>query len=409
MKKLLLLVLLSLPLMAQSERFHLHDFGILHEDREARVSNFFYMGRIVNVYYRVDRDDSGLKTLTIYPEQIQIVWDPRLGVPSPQDVHLTQSQAYDMGIVQALVGAFRAAYADDVPLKIVYAYGALETAARQLVVLDGKSNNRIVSINLSTFTPKYSADLDSLRATFGLRPSATGNSTEAWVPTFKVGTGAQMSVVNLVSGAVETKIPTPVDGSPQTVVFSNSGNTVFETVSLPESGGALVVFDAATRTVKNTVPFPFPPTGTLMAPDGSTLYVIGSGPTGRYQILYYDVLSGTADLTVTLPFADNLFSPYAMHPNGKIYGQNSGKVFVYDPQARKVVSKFDLGLAANRFLLNMQLSPDGRQLYALDDSVLKTPASPGNIYLLDAITGYNLGSLPIGGTANVFFVAPSPQ
>ena len=137
------------------------------------------------------------------------------------------------------------------------------------------------------------------------------------------------------------------------------------------------------------------------------MYIIGPGAAGTQKIIYYDLLSGTADLTVTLPNADAFTGPYLIHPNGaRIYGQSGGgQVFVFDPQARKVVAKFNLGLGPFMFFQNMQLSPDGGRLFLLDNAASQGK-SPGNIFLLDAVTGHNFGSLPIGGTAAIFFVGP---
>jgi len=208
------------------------------------------------------------------------------------------------------------------------------------------------------------------------------------------------------------------------VLFSNSGNTAFELVHGFEGAefgtATLHMYDTATRTLKKSLTLPFQPSDALMSPDGSTLYMIGLGPAGRIQILYYDLLSGTADLTVTLPSSVTFQAPYRMHPNGKIYGQATsfragdglGGVAVYDPQTRKIVSRFDVGLPFGLFINKMEFSPDGLQLYVLDTASIATanrPAAPGNVYLMDAITGHNFGSLPIGGRSSLFFVAPSLQ
>lgn len=45
---------------------------------------------------------------------------------------------------------------------------------------------------------------------------------------------------------------------------------------------------------------------------------------------------------------------------------------------------------------------------SLDTAALR-PGKDGNIAMLDAISGYNFGTLPLGGVANMFFVAPSLQ
>ncbi len=133
------------------------------------------------------------------------------------------------------------------------------------------------------------------------------------------------------------------------------------------------------------------------------MYVIGPGAAGTKNIIYYDLLSGTADLTVTLPNADVFSGPYLIHPNGsRIYGQADDQVYVFDPQARKVVAKFQSGLAPGTFLLNMQLSQDGLRLYG--------QSVTGDLVTLDAVTGYNYGSQNFGLVMPTrLFVAPAMQ
>ena len=407
MKKLLMLAALSLPVMAQSERFHLHEFGVEFRDTQIYLFQGFF-----DVYYRVDRDvNDGTKTLHVFPNEFKFVLQgSSSGLPQFESVGLTQSQAYNVGIVQALLGAFRAeGYPGNPPKKIIFEYGALATTAPELVALDAKSDNRMVTINLSTFTAKYSATLADGVRNFGLRPSVSGPSAEAWVAHSNIGT--LFTVVNLDSGAIVGKVPTTLTGEPRGVVFSNSGNTAFEilqNVDLrgPTDSGTLVVLDTATRAIKNTLPIPFGPGAILISPDGATVYVIAAG---GGKILYYDLLSGTAALTVTLPTADTFFGPYLIHPNGsRIYGRFDGRILVFDPQVRKVVAKYNLGLAPFVNVTNMQLSPDGTKLFVLDDA--ERHGQPvNNIFVLDAVTGYSFGSRPIGGTASIFFVAPKVQ
>ena len=423
--KTLLLVVLALPATAQEERFHYHSFGqtFLDKAQFLHESGFY---KTADVFYRVDHDpDSGLKTLTIFPTQWG--WDWPAGYPLPflttRDIR--RSQALDMGIVQALESGFKGAFAGDVPIKIVYPNGALEAVAPQLVALDGKSNNRVVTINLSTFATKFSVDLDSFRGAFGLQYTPSGTLSEAWVPTFSLTDGLKITVVNLGSGAITTKIPIPlVAGKTLNTVaallFSSSGNTAFVALQYQDGTGALMLYDTVSYAFKSTLPLTFSPDAAFLSPDGSTIYMVGPAPAGRRQILYYDLLSGTADLAVTLPASVTFQVPYKMHPNGRIYGQANGfragdglgGVAVFDPQARRIVSRFDFGLPFGLSIYNMQFSPDGTQLYVLDTASRGTsvgPAAPGNVYLLDAITGASFGSKPIGGTANLFFIAPSLQ
>ncbi len=401
--KIFLLAALSLPMMAQNEGFQLHDMGKRqHVGADVEDSALGFFGPLTNVDYVIDNDPTAnVKTLTIFAHEIDFY----------QEKNLKKSEALNVGYVQGLIKAFEAAsYPGNPTKKIVFGYGALATTAPELVLLDGKSNNRMVSVNLWTFAARYSADLPNGIRNFGLRPAPDGGpSPEAWVAHSNIGT--LFTVVNLDSGAIVGKVPTTLPGEPRGVVFSNSGNTAFEILDsgTPTPGGTFVVLDTAARTIKKTLAIPFAPEGILISPDGSTVYVIGPGAAGTKNILYYDLLSGTADLTVTVPNPDVFFGPYLIHPNGsRVYGQNGSQIFVFDPQARQVISKFKLGLAPGVFFQSMQLSPDGLRIHLLDNA-----ASHGqpvnNIFVLDSVTGHNFGSLPIGGTASVFFVAPVVQ
>lgn len=425
LKLTLLLLALSLPSQAQEERFHYYSYGQQFTDKAQFMSRLPGVYNTADVLYRVERDpDSGLKTLIVVPTFTGIVWQD-VPIPYWATREFPRSQALDLGIVQALESGFKGAFAEDVPTRIVYPYGALEIAAPQLIALDGKSNNRVATINLSTFATKFSVDLDSFRGAFALQYTPSGNLSQAWVPTFSPTAAFKMSVVNLTSGAIVTQIPTPVAAGKifkdlTALLFSSSGNTAFAAIQHNDGTGALVLYDTASYTVKSTLPLDFQPDAAFLSPNGSTIYLVGNAPAGNKQVVYYDLLSGTADLSVILRFPVTFQAPYRMHPNGRIYGQATsnrdgdglGGVAVYDPQARKIVSRFDFGLPFGLAIFNMQFNSDGTQLYVLDNAAIGPagrPAAPGNVYLLDAITGYTAPSKPIGGTANLFFVAPGLQ
>lgn len=103
--------------------------------------------------------------------------------------------------------------------------------------------------------------------------------------------------------SVTANIPTPSvpsGATPSGIVFDNSGGAAFEAfrLSSPDASGnsgLLVVFDATNRVVTSTMPLKYGPTAFLMAPDGLTAYLLSGGG----QITYYDVLSGTADLSAS--------------------------------------------------------------------------------------------------------------
>jgi hypothetical protein len=404
-----LLAALALPLTAVD--FQFMKFGQVQQAQRIEIDEQLISAETYTwVAYVVRRTGPNDKTIIIQAYRQTVDFAGFEYAPEPY----IQSDAMLKSLYNDTVAAFLAfQYRDDdgnpIPVTKHVQYGfALATPAPRVFALDAYSDNLLVSMDLATFVPKSSAKLDSFRGfTFALRPDSNGRPAEAWIPTFQTGPGSQMSVVDVGSGSILTKFTVGNNGEPVRIVFSNTGETAFELVSATDGtgSGTLLAFDAATRTLRSSVPIPFYPYGMAISPDGSTVYVIGIGSAGASKILYFDLLSATADLTVTLPNTESFTGPYLMHPNGRIYGQNSGRVLVFDPQARKIISKFDLGYSAGLYVQAMRLTQDGRQLYVLDSAALR--GQSGNIQVLDAETGASFGSAPIGGLGNSFFLAPT--
>ena len=74
----------------------------------------------------------------------------------------------------------------------------------QMVFLDGLGNT-IVAFDTTTLTMVSQVVVPSTSGPFGLRPSSTGPSTEAWV----ANGGLEVSVVNLSAQHLVTNIMTP--------------------------------------------------------------------------------------------------------------------------------------------------------------------------------------------------------
>lgn len=347
--------------------------------------------------YIVFREDNGSKSLFIYPQELFKTVDSNLRVLVKRK-GVKKSEAMGIAIVKGVIQAFEKAYPPQVRNKPEFPFGALASAAPQLVILDGLGDNRLATIDLSTFATRFSATLPAGVRSLGLRPAASGPSIEAWVAHSQIGN--QISIVNHQTGAITGQIPTKLDESVESVglVFSTSGQTAFQAVNffnqaLP-APGSLLVFDTAARKITNTLPLPFRPQGILISPDGSTVYVVGDE-----KIAYYDLLSGTADLTASFPY---FYGAPLIHPNGsRIYALQGDQVAVFDPQSRRTVATFKLGFAQPRDSgTMMQLSQDGLLLSIMSyqrDSVV-----------LDAVTGYNFGSEHFSlGAPGGLFVAPA--
>ena len=152
---------------------------------------------------------------------------------------------------------------------------------------------------------------------------------------------------------------------PAGIAFSNGGATAFEALRLASpdasgNAGLLVVYDAVKRVVSSTLPLKYGPTAFVMAPDALTAYLLSSSG----QITYYDVLSGTADLsasTYTPGFNNgyNGVSNVFIHPNGTTLFWNVGPYLEsFDLTTRKVTAQTNSGLPTTSGI-SLQVSQDG--------------------------------------------------
>jgi hypothetical protein len=273
----------------------------------------------------------------------------------------------------------------------------------QLIFLDGLGNS-LIAVDLTTLTVVSQVVVPSTVGPFGIRPNAPGSSNEVWVA--NGGSEIEVSVVNLSTQTLVTSILTP--SIPQStfpvpvgIVFTNDGATAFEAFKYdsPDSAGnngALVVFDAAGRTVTSTMLLKFTPTALLMAPDGSTAYLLSNTGT----ITYYDVLSGTADLTVsTYPPGSDAGYPGAgsavfIHPDGTRLFWNVGVYLtVFDLTMRTVTNQFNSGLPTT-VGRTFSLSQDGGRAYFSDQL--------GDVAILQTYDGTVLTTYNTGAATSVF-------
>jgi hypothetical protein len=170
-----------------------------------------------------------------------------------------------------------------------------------MILYDGISNN-IVDVDLTNFTilGQVTIPISTFVSTFGIVPTATGPENVVWAVSPQVG----IFVVDVGAQSLTATIPTPSldpgNTVPVGIVFSNDGATAFyaasnHTADSSGNNGALLVFDVASQTLTSTLLLKYAPTALVMAPDGITAYLLSN--TG--MITYYDVLSGTADLSLS--------------------------------------------------------------------------------------------------------------
>jgi hypothetical protein len=325
----------------------------------------------------------------------------------------SQSAALTLAPVQEAIGDFLND-SSDVPHHIVYKLSSLPgtdpakakprtapaqpaTAANpQMIILDNISDSRILKVDLTSFAIVNPVTLPGQPAAFAVRPSDTGAANEVWTA-HAVGTGNTISIADLGAGkllaTIQTSSLAPNTNIPAGIVFTNDGATAlcgasYFTADASGNRGALLVYDAVNRKLTSTLPLKFSPQQLLMAPDGLTAYIIGSQ---SGTIAYYDVLSGTADLTVTrIPsFTGQVF----IHPDGTRLFWDAGQLEVFDLTTRKIVNEFKFGLPTTS-ATSMQMSQDGSKVYVGNGL--------GAVVILDTRYGNALGTFQSPGPAQVF-------
>ena len=290
--------------------------------------------------------------------------------------------------MQAVVGEFLEIVVDqDVPFRLVY--GVLQPqvpflksnllaaanpavtlvppgapAHHYLLINDGLSGN-ILSLDtamgsvVSQVMPPF-----TVFGKFGIRPTAPAPGNEVWV----ANQGSQIAVLDMAAQKVSATIPTPSltpsNTAPVGIVFTGDGNTALYAVSYYNADaagnrGALLVVDAVNRAVTSTLPLKNAPAALLMAPDSLTAYLLSS----LGQLTYYDVLSGTADLTASTftPGVDNGYSGgnVFVHPDGTRLFWNVGPYLEsFDLTTRQVTAQFSSGLPTSSGI-SLQVGQDG--------------------------------------------------
>jgi hypothetical protein len=275
----------------------------------------------------------------------------------------------------------------------------------RMIYLDELSTNTVVSLDLTNGATLSQVALpNSALGPFGIRANATGPPTEVWV----ANGGTQVSIVDLTSQTIAATVPIsaiPAAAIPAGIVFSNDATTAFEAVAYPSpdsagNNGALLLFDAVNRTLFSSLPLKYAPATVLMAPDGLTAYLLSASG----MITYYDVLSGTADLSLSTYTPGQIGgypgpqSQVFASPDGtKLYWNVGAQLSVFDLNAHTVTAMFISGLPTTS-AASMQMTQDGAQIWFAN--------ALGNVAVLDAYSGFVVGN--IQNPAGQQLLLPSP-
>jgi DNA-binding beta-propeller fold protein YncE len=325
---------------------------------------------------------------------------------------LSRSEALSLEPVQEAIGDFLND-GSNAPHRIVYSQlssskapslpvrqAQASPAPAQMVLLDTYSTNRIVKVDLTTYAIVSQVNLPSEPSAFAFRPVATGPANEVWIA-HAAGTSNTVTVVDLSAGkllaTIQTSSVAPNFTFPAGIVFTNDGATALCAVryngrDAAGNLGALLSYDVATRKLVSTLLLKVAPTSLLMAPDGLTAYIV-DGQGGN--IAYYDVLSGTADLTVTR--LGGFTGPAFLHPDGTRLFWDAGQLEIFDLTTRKIVSEFKFGLPTTS-ATTMNMSQDGSRVFVGNGS--------GAVVVMDTRYGNILAKFQAPGPAQVFGAHP---
>ncbi len=327
------------------------------------------------------------------------------------DTPIEKSVVENFGPVLAQIGLFYDSYGD-VAHHLVYgkvsAVGKREKtvvaptapANPYLIMLDGFGYD-MLKFDLKTFGILSRVTLPPQASVYALRPTAAGVANEVWA--VHGGTINEISISDLGTQKVLGTVPTPSLDPNNTlatgIVFTNDGATALVSVSYftPDTSGnkgALLVFDVASRALTSTLPLKMAPAAFVMAPDGLTAYLLDD----LGKIAYYDVLSGTADLTVST-FTPGKAGGYGsgpvfIHPDGtRLFWNENQFLNVFDLTTRHVTGRFDSGMPFTS-AVSMQLSQDGSQAYMSNGA--------GAVVVLDTRYGQIMATYQADGASQVF-------
>ena len=421
MKTLCIFLLLLSPLLAQ-------DGGSSVIDFKSGITDYKYVntngGRDllsdIKYTWQITRASNGDKTFQfiaygcIYTLEIVISATEihEIPLPIPFCKQLSQSTAEVVGPIDAGMTFFNSLAPGQVAHTVVYGpfsdtpQAGMATVQPstppdpQIIMLDGLGNS-LLEFDLNTYAVTKSVVVPNQSGPFGIRPSATGIANEVWVS----NGGLEVSVVDLGAQQLLTNILTPsipAAVAPAAIVFTNSGATALEAVKYftPDASGnqgALLVLDAVNRSVKSTLLLKDRPIALVMAPDGLTAYLLDDIGT----ITYYDVLSGTADLSAST-YTPGMSGGYGLgavfiHPDGtRLFWHTGPQLDVFDLTTRKVTRQFDTGLSGASEV-SMQMSQDGSTMWFAN--------ALGNVVILDTRYGNIMGTYQTQPGSQVF---PSP-
>ncbi|MBV6699149.1 hypothetical protein [Kitasatospora aureofaciens] len=184
--------------------------------------------------------------------------------------------------------------------------------------------------------------------------------------------------------------PRPADwrvGAPGGLALSPDGSTAYVSQFGPQTAGRIapgrvLAFAPAQRAFTASVPLPAAiPEDLAVRPDGRDLY-IGS----EAGVLHLDTSGGAPSVTRVVPGTETTKDSHlTLSPNGHLFavnGAGAGTGDEIDPATDTVTRRLTL-TPGSASLLHPRVSPDGRRLYVVDNSMEKGPS----VITVDTATG----------------------
>ncbi len=449
--KFLLLLLVSLcPLFAQGEvqgppRQVRTDHGITQFTVNPQPGNNGPVFTWVSYTWTITADPSGNKTFTLSAQKCReqqpaydseedtgvgaLIYPPSSQPPSASNqfcFNLSYANAITLAPVTAALTYFYGLARGLVAHTIVYiqpeaGFHSAETARADLSTAQPAAPNDAQMIYFDSLT-NYMVNLDlttgaiinqvfvpfSVLVTgFSVRPNSTGTEHEVWAVS-----STEITIVDVGTGTLSASIPlasSNANGVTNTG-FSRDGATFFYAIPLvkPDSAGnnaTLMIFDAASRKLTSTLPLKAVPQALVVAPDGLTVYILSGSDNG--SVTYYDVLSGTADLSAQIytpgdPYYFQGQGPVIIHPDGTRLFWNipffapsgvadGGIIQVFDLTTRQITNSFPYGLPIGTMPGTFQMSQDGSTVIV---TYRGSATVPGGAIVMEARYGNIMGTIP---------------
>jgi hypothetical protein len=418
MKFLGLMLLAASSLMAQNAVIQNPVIGQVYT---VALDTYFLTPQVLvdtYLHFVITRAPNGDKTFNflIYSCSNEILW-VGAGLTSKRTCTFKSKYgAENYGPVEAQIGLFLDSYGD-VPHHIFYAATLGDVIFQQpqavaaptppgdpyITMLDGLGNS-LLQFDLTNSAILSQVIVPSTVGPYGIRPTLTGPQNEYWVANGSAG----IAIANLAVQQVTANIATPSvpqDALPVAIVFTNDGSgalEAFQYYSPDASGnnGLLLAFNAVSQSVTFSLPLKYAPSALVMSPDGLTAYLLNRAG----MITYFDILSGTADLTLSTytpgQFGGYSGTPVFVHPDGTRLFWNVGtQLDSFDIASHRVTAEFNSGLPTTSGT-TMTLSQDGALAYMSDGA--------GDVAVVDTRYGNVLTTYTAPGPSLVFGGPPQP-